>query len=252
MIEKYHHDAAILEIRLSRPPVNALNPALIISLRETVQKGIAEGARAIVLSGNSGLFSAGLDVPALLALDTTGMLEFWRNFNALLATLGRSPVPIVAAITGHCPAGGAVLSLFCDYRIMAEGDYKIGLNEVQVGLVVPDVIQFAMRRILGSGHRAERLLVAGTLLSSEAAYQQGLVDELAAPQETIDCAIAWCARHLALPHLAFSETRRIARADLHQALDDAEHSIENNNFVDRWFMEETQTSLHALMARLKK
>ena len=108
-----------------------------------------------------------------------GCAPYWREFFAVCATLARAPIPLVAAVTGHSPAGGAVLALFCDYRVMAQGAFKIGLNEVQVGLSVPDCIQFALRRVVGN-HRAERLLVAGAMLESSAALDCGYVDELAA------------------------------------------------------------------------
>jgi len=145
MLELINHDT-ICEIKLARPPVNALNLELVRALRIAIDDNIREGARGIVLSGAQGLFSAGVDVPALLTCDRAGVREYWREFFALCATLARAPIPLVAAISGHSPAGGAVLALFCDYRVMAEGPYRIGLNEVQVGLIVPDCIQLALRR----------------------------------------------------------------------------------------------------------
>ena len=60
--------------------------------------------------------------------------------------LAACPVPVVAALAGHSPAGGCVLALCCDYRIMADGPFRIGLNETQVGLVAPDGIQTLMAR----------------------------------------------------------------------------------------------------------
>jgi enoyl-CoA hydratase/carnithine racemase len=248
MLESIRHDD-VLELRLARPPANALDPALVRSLREAVQRAPATGARAIVLSGRPGLFSAGLDVPALLALDGAAMRAFWGEFNGLMAAIGRSPLPIAAAIGGHSPAGGAVLALFCDWRVMARGPYRIGLNEVQVGLSVPWVIQFALRRLLGA-HRAERLLVAGAMIESEEAHRVGFVDELADPEAVVARAIEWCRAHLALPPEAMAETRRLARADLHDALDAAQRT-DDEAFLARWFSDETQTTLKALVARLK-
>lgn len=248
MLDAIRHDT-ILELRLARPPVNALDPSLVAALSSAIQQAPGEGARAIVLSGRQGLFSAGLDVPGLLALDRDGMLAFWRRFNALLGAIGRSPLPIVAAIGGHSPAGGAVLALFCDFRVMAQGAYRIGLNEVQVGLSVPPVIQFALRRLLGA-HRAERLMVAGAMIESAEALRIGFVDELAEPDAVVPRAIEWCRSHLALPPEAMAETRRIARADLHAALDAAQGES-TEDFIERWFSEETQRTLQALVARLK-
>ncbi|MEO7974348.1 MAG: enoyl-CoA hydratase/isomerase family protein, partial [Thermoanaerobaculia bacterium] len=139
MLERGEH-GEILELRLARPPANALDPALIAALADAVAAAPAAGARAIVISGSPGRFSGGLDVPALLQLDRPAMELTLRDFFRLLRALAASPVPIVAAVTGHAPAGGAVISIFCDARIMAEGDFKIGLNEVQVGLSLPRVI----------------------------------------------------------------------------------------------------------------
>lgn len=239
----------VVEIRLSRPPVNALDPALVVALRQAVQTAVDDDARAVVLSGVPGLFSAGLDVPVLLGLDRAEMTAFWRAFVDLLAALGQCPVPVVAAITGHSPAGGAVLALFCDYRVMARGDYRIGLNEVQVGLAVPEVVQFALRRLVGA-HRAERLMVAGAMVEPDEALRVGLVDELAEVDLVVGRALAWCRRHLDLPPVAMSATRRTARADLTEVLDTAVLD-ERTDFLDGWFSDETQTLLGALLASLQ-
>jgi enoyl-CoA hydratase/carnithine racemase len=248
MLESIRHDD-ILELRLARPPVNALNPALIAQLRDAVLAAPAQGARAIVLSGSPGLFSAGLDVPTLLGCDRDAMLAFWRDFNGLVGALGRCPVPTAAAITGHSPAGGAVLSLFCDYRVMAEGPFRIGLNEVQVGLFVPDSIQFALKRLVGA-HRAERLMVAGAMIDAAEALRVGMVDELVPIADVVPHALAFCRGLTALPPLAMAATRRIARADLHAVLDEAERAPVDD-FIDSWFGDETQRTLQGLVAKLK-
>lgn len=248
VLETLHH-ADIHELRLSRPPVNALNPDLVGALREAVIAAPSRGARGIVLSGHSGMFSAGLDVPTLLQLDRAEMGAFWKEFMGLCEALGRSPIPIAAAITGHSPAGGAVLTLYCDYRIMARGEFRIGLNEVQVGLVVPEIIQAAMRRLIGA-HKAERLMVAGAMVDSEEAYRIGLVDELAETEFVVGRAISWLQELLGKPPQAMSETRRIARSDLHAEFDRVA-SISNEVFADRWFCDEAQTVLRDMVARLK-
>lgn len=230
------------ELRLNRPPVNALNPALVSALDSAVRAAPASGARMLLLSGRPGLFSGGLDVPALLKLDEAQLNQFWQQFFGLLVTLAESPLPIVAAITGHSPAGGAVLSLFCDYRIMAEGDFRIGLNEVQVGLYVPGPIQAALRRLVGA-HRAERLMVAGAMISSAKAMEIGMVDEIVPVDAVTARALAWCEQHLALPPVAMSRTRQLARADL---VASTRATMDSENMSSGWFGEETQSVLRRL------
>lgn len=246
MLETDDH-GEVREIRLARPPVNALDPGLVDALTQALQRG-AQEARAIVLSGQPGMFSAGLDIKALLELDEAAMLEFWDGFFGLLRALATSPVPVVAAITGHSPAGGAVMAIFCDRRIAAEGDFKIGLNEVQVGLEMPAIIHAGLERLVGKRH-AEELSVGGPLLTPVAAQRTGLVDALAPVEEVVPRALDWCNTLLALPPKAMSGTRRHCRRDyehMFDALGDADREEMNQH----WFSEETQATMKAVLEGL--
>ncbi|HTV86655.1 MAG TPA: enoyl-CoA hydratase/isomerase family protein [Dyella sp.] len=249
MLNLVKHDA-VTEIQLARPPVNALNLDLLRALQAALAQAVQEGARGIVLSGAQGMFSAGVDVPELMTKDRAGVREFWREFFLACAALAHAPVPVVAAITGHSPAGGAVLSLFCDYRVMAQGPYRIGLNEVQVGLVAPDCIQMALRRIVGA-YRAERLLIAGALIDAEQALATGFVDDLTGVDQVVTRALHWLNETLALPSHAMLATRQIARTDLTSTYADVD-ALPIDTFVDAFFHDQTQATLKQLVARLKK
>jgi enoyl-CoA hydratase/carnithine racemase len=254
MLDTIRHDA-ITELRLARPPVNALDPQLVDALRNAIDVAPAQGARGIVLSGRPGMYSGGLDVPALLHLEPAALRQFLRDFFELCGAIACSQVPIVAAITGHSPAGGAVLSIFCDYRVMARSvdpakPFRIGLNEVQVGLSVPSVIQFGLQRLVGT-YRAERLMVAGAMLEAEQALGIGFVDELAEVDQVVPRAIAWLQDLLKLPPLAMSTTRRLARRDLAETFADSDKWL-LDEFAAAWYSDETQGVLKSLAARLKK
>ena len=175
MLQTIDH-GQIRELRLARPPVNALNTEMVNLIRRSVQNAEAE-CGAIVISGQDGMFSAGLDVVELMQLDRDGMIGFWSAFFELLETVACSSIPIAAAITGHSPAGGAVICMLCDYRVMSAGDYRIGLNETRVGLVIPAVLQNAMARLVGP-RTAELMLVGGAMVNPEDAMQIGFVDAL--------------------------------------------------------------------------
>jgi enoyl-CoA hydratase/carnithine racemase len=249
MLNIIEHDHGIRELELARPPVNALNPELVTALKQAIERAPDDGASALVISGSPGLFSAGLDIPALLQLDRDAMRAFWNDFFGVCAALARSPIPIAAAVTGHSPAGGAVLAIFCDYRVMARGEFRIGLNEVQVGLTVPDCIQAGLRRLVGTC-RAERLLVAGIMLDSDDALAAGLVDELTDVDHVVTRTIAWLEPLLALPRRAMLGTRAMARADLARLFDDPA-SLPVEDFLDGWFAPEAQATLQALVERLR-
>ncbi|MFC1688250.1 enoyl-CoA hydratase/isomerase family protein [Pseudomonadota bacterium] len=247
MLEIIEH-GNVREIKLTRPPANALSSDLVEKLTDALAAAGQE-AGAVVVSGLPGMFSAGLDVPQLMQFDRSDISHFWQIFLKMLKTIAYLPVPTAFAMTGHAPAGGIVMALFGDYRIMPRGSFKTGLNEVQVGLVVSAPIHRALVRAVGP-HTAERMLVAGELMESEKALAIGLIDELVDdPGQAVTRAIEWCEQHLALPKLAMSTTRQMARADLHQFFDDkSELGVEK--FVDIWFSDETRATLTALVERL--
>jgi Delta3-Delta2-enoyl-CoA isomerase len=249
MILTIDHDA-VRELRLDRPPVNALSAELIRALRQAVTAAPTDGIRALVLSGSPGRFSGGLDVPSLLALDRSTMEAVWHDFYGLLRAIAQSSIPTATAITGHAPAGGTVLAIFCDWRVMAEGDYKIGLNEVQVGIQMPPLIVKALRRLIGA-REAEHMAVGGELIPVQEAKRIGLVDGIAPPEQVVSRALEWCQGLLALPSEAMLGTRRDARADLN-ALFDQSLDTELDDVIASWWRPETQNTLRALASRLGK
>lgn len=249
MLQSFDH-GPVRELRLNRPPANALSPELIVALREAIEGAPPKGSRALILSGSPGRFSGGLDVPLLLGFDQATIATLWREFYALLKVLAVSPIPIAVAITGHAPAGGTVLPLFCDVRFMADGDFKLGLNEVQVGIPLPPVIVSALRRLVGP-RQAERLAVSGALISPREALAAGLVDELAPPDAVIERALLWCQSLLALPPEAMAATRREARADL-VAYFEQNLEAELQAVTASWWADETQNTLRALSEKLGK
>ena len=246
----------IRELRLARPPVNALDPALCRALITTLDAAVADGVDAVVLSGAPGIFSAGLDVPHLMALgqDRQALHAGWGAFFGAARSLAALRIPVVAALTGHAPAGGCVLSLCCDYRVMARSPnpvkpFMIGMNETQVGLAVPEGAQQLMRRVIGP-YRAERLLVSGSMVAADEALRLGLVDTVVEVDQVVPHALEWLSTLLALPRAPMLLTRSLARADLVRALEPQNLDLER--FVDGWYDADTQAGLRALLARLGK
>ena len=246
----------IRELRLARPPVNALDPALCRALITTLDAAVADGVDAVVLSGAPGIFSAGLDVPHLMALgqDRQALHAGWGAFFGAARSLAALRIPVVAALTGHAPAGGCVLSLCCDYRVMARSPnpvkpFMIGMNETQVGLAVPEGAQQLMRRVIGP-YRAERLLVSGSMVAADEALRMGLVDTVVEVDQVVPHALEWLSTLLALPRAPMLLTRSLARADLVRALEPQNLDLER--FVEGWYDADTQAGLRALLARLGK
>lgn len=247
MIEVHDHAAGVRELRLGRPPVNALNPALMQQIEELLQEAL-HSAHAVVLSGQPGLFSAGLDVRELATLSEASVLQFLQGFVRVQRLLAQAPVPVIAAITGHSPAGGTVLVLFCDYRIMARGAFRIGLNEVQVGLTPGEIIYRAYQQLVGP-RVARDWAQRGLLVEGEAALAAGLVDELVAPDQVVPRAVTLAQELLALPRAAFLATRATARADLAALFDESRVAAQPRQLLALWGSDETRRRMVALLSK---
>jgi 3,2-trans-enoyl-CoA isomerase len=247
MLEEYQH-GEVREFRLALPPANALNQALVLHLTQRLRAAALDGTRAIVLSGAPGMFSAGLDVSMLITLDAHELQRFMRSVLALEQQLAVQSIPVVAALTGHCAAPATVLAMICDHRVMSAGHYKIGINEVAIG-VCPGRIAYQVCRRLVGARQADRLIVRGEFVEADEALRIGLVDQLSEPDNVIAEAIAYAQSYLSLPQQAMYETRRIARQDLTQICEAAARD-DADELHKLWFTAEAQQGLRALAARL--
>lgn len=237
----------IAELNLNRPPANALNHELLRRLMAAVDEVLADGARGLILSGQEGMFSAGIDVPELLGMDRTAILEFWSLLFETSKTLLTSPVPVVAVLAGHSPAGGAVLAAHCDYRIGANGPFKIGFNEVQVGLPLSTTILKVFEELVGA-RIARQLAMQGRLLSMPEALEIGFVDELLDADQVMPRSLEYLEYLLSLPPTAMNGTRLSGKAGLIEA---ARNATDVEQVTDSWFSAETQAAMRALVESLK-
>lgn len=171
-------------VTLNRGRSNAINFELVEEMREML-KNIASDDQigGLVLTGKEGFFSAGLDVIELYQYDEPQMEKFWRSFLSMIGELVAFEKPMVAAITGHSPAGGCLMALAADFRFMAAGKYRIGLNEVPVGIAIPYGV-FALYAFWLGKRQAYQAMLEGKLFTADEAKTIGLVDE-ALPLETV-------------------------------------------------------------------
>ena len=170
----------IYHITLDRGKSNAMHLEMICELSTAIEEAEQNPAiEGLILSGKENFFTSGLDLITLYQYDEVQMQNFWTAFISLLHKFTCFSKPTVSAITGHSPAGGCVLAICCDYRVMADGDFIIGLNEVPVGIIVPESIFKLYSFWLGEG-LAYRSLLEGKLFKPLEAKEVGLVDEVVA------------------------------------------------------------------------
>jgi len=170
-------------LRLTNRVTNAIGPALVADL-STALALIATDFRGCVLAGGTKFFSIGLDLPALVQLNRQEMSRFWDAFDQAVLDLYCLPLPTAAAINGHATAGGTILALSADYRLIAAGRKLMGLNEINIGVPVPFLAALLLRQIVGD-RTARELQYKGDLIHPETAKSVGLVDDIG-PEEKIE------------------------------------------------------------------
>jgi enoyl-CoA hydratase len=226
-------------LRINRPPANAIDLQMAGELAGALAEiGKNEEVRALAITGAGNCFSAGLDLKAVPAYNRDQQQAMVMEVNRVFGVLYGLGLPTIAAVNGHAIAGGLVLTLACDYRIGAEGDYKIGLAEVRVGVPYPTSAITVVRSEL-SKPVARMMVLTGRNSTPKQALAQGVFDELQ-PADLLWPRALDVARELAaLPRAAYARIKRQLRASAVARIDDA---IRNRNepMLKGWLSDETR------------
>jgi enoyl-CoA hydratase len=194
----------IAVVRMNDGKANALSSALMDEVEAAIDRAERE-ARAVVLTGRHDRFSGGFDLAEMMANAERARALVIRGADFLLR-LYALPLPLVIACTGHALAAGALLVLTGDVRVAVRGPFRIGLNEVQIGLPVPVLAMELARDRLNPRHLTAATLFA-EVLDPERALDAGFVDELVWEEALLDTALAHARRLAALPRDPYAQTK---------------------------------------------
>ena len=239
-------------LQLNRGKVNALNHLMVNEIREAVRDLEADpSVGGVILTGIPHFFSAGLDVIELYQYDAAKMKEFLIDFGSMHIELVRFTKPLICAINGHSPAGGTVIAIAADYRIMAEGEkYTIGLNEVAVNIQISQNLVEAYSFWIGKG-KAHRFVMDGKLLNGEEALACGLVDEVVAADQLLPLAEKKMQQYLQAHPEIMKNTKAKLRASWLERLEQfGERDLEQT--IQLWWDPEIRARMKAFVDRLTK
>src|SRR3954451_5509656 len=206
MSVSFERDGSVGIISIDDGKANALSPDALSAIAESFDKAEADGASAVLLQGRPGRFSAGFDL-SVMTSGTEPMQALVTQGAELLLRVFTFPAPVVTACTGHALAAGALMLLVSDVRIGAEGDFKIGLNEVAIGMGLPIFgVEFARYRMPPSAFDSALL---GEVFGPDDAVRAGYLDRTSA--NVIDDAHATAQRLSGLRRGAIAGTKEHAR-----------------------------------------
>jgi enoyl-CoA hydratase/carnithine racemase len=246
---KIIRDGTVDVIKLDRSATNAINLDLVREIAEALQTVKSDpSARGLVLtSSNEKFFSIGFDIPQLFPLSREEFTVFYRAINRTCIDLFTLPKPTVAAIAGHAIAGGCILALCCDYRIIANGRKLMGLNEIKLGVSIPYPADCILRSMVGA-RRARDIVESGEFYPPEALLRLGMVDQVLPLAEVLPEAIEKAKLQGSMPQGAYRMIKgnrtEIVKAEIVARLEEKE-----SYFMDCWFSDEARRRLREAMEK---
>lgn len=240
----------VATMKLNRPPVNSLNLDLLTDISIAIEKLENDKCKGVIItSSNNKVFSAGLDILEMYQPQLDRLRVFWHTLQEVWIRLYNSSLVTIAAVNGHSPAGGCLLAMSCDYRLMAP-NFTMGLNETQLGIVPPPWFVDTMLNVIGP-RQTERCCTLGMMMNSQQAKDIGLVDDIVPLESLMERANAEMQAYLKLPAMARQLTKQQIREPVVDKLltkreEDIAHFV---NFITK---ESVQKTLGFYLEQLKK
>jgi enoyl-CoA hydratase len=232
-------------LTLARPPANAITPQLLNDLTIALDEAREDArVRAVVLTGEGRFFSAGLDlrggIDFATAITPGAPADPFSALRDCLLTFLRFPKPTVAMLRGHAIAGGLILVLACDYRLGVDAEYRIGLNEVEIGASFPRAA-FEIVRLRLTHQQASELLLGAAIYPAQQAVRLGVVDELISADSFEESLFRRAARLGAFPREAYAHTKAALVAEAIARID-ADTPEEATRTAAVWMSPESVTA----------
>lgn len=246
-------EEGVLVITLARGKANALNCEMVEELQQALNHaGADERTRSVVLtSATPKMFCGGFDVQEVFTYAPDTLTRYIARFIRLFDTIRHLSKPVVAGISGHSYAGGSILALACDERIMGEGEFVFALNEVTIGVVLPGRMVQAMAAAV-PGPTARKMFLEGRAWKAAEALHAGIVEELVPPGSVRHRALT-LARLLASrpPHAFAAHKRALVCSAGGEPYTDEDIAAMAAAFTAVWFDDECQCHRDLLVSRLQ-
>jgi len=239
---------SIAVLTLARGKVNAINPDLTAELSGHLAKLAKDPeVKAVILTGRGRFFSFGFDIPEMYDYSNEEFTRFLDSFCRLYKEIFLFPKPLVAAINGHAVAGGCILALACDYRMMVDGPARMSLNEITFGSSIFAGTVEMLRYCVGS-RAAETVLLTGRMFDANEALRLGLADELAEAEGFSDQAVQKARGLGQSSGPAYISLKRLLRQS---AVDgwSAREAESIREFVEIWYSPETRENTKKILIR---
>jgi len=248
-VESRDIDGGVRILTLNHPPANAFNRALLTDLGAAAEAAKHDDrVRALIVTGAGQFFSGGLDLKEVTSSSPGEVFGSSFGSNDGIFALWTLPKPTIAMVNGHAIAGGAIVCLACDVRIVGGGNVKIGLNEVAIGLPFP-IGAYEIAALALSNQQARRVLLEAGLYAPDTARALGIVDEIIATADLERVCIERARQLASHSATAYAHTKfRLQRNAIQRVLDETDEQRQATARI--WSSAEVQATVKAQLARL--
>lgn len=234
---------------LNRGVTNALNANMIQSIHKEFDE-IEKNPNihgVIIRSSNSKFYSIGLDIPELFPLSSEEFTNFYQDFSQLCVKILTLPKPVFTVISGHAIAGGCILALACDYRYAKEGNLKMGLNEIKLGVPVPYIAECILKDLIGI-QKTRFVCETGEFFSPEELQKIGLIDKVFPENTLFENAINNINTIVSHPIGAYSKIKEIRNEQILERFE-KNYQKSTEEFVELWYSPVTRGRLQEAMTK---
>jgi len=234
-------------LRLSRPPVNAIELGLLRAAEDAFASLGSQGdTRALVVTGDGNCFSAGLDLKVVPYYGPEEQRDMIVSINRLIRWVYSFPAPLVAAINGHAIAGGLVLALACDYRVCAQTGCEVGLTEARAGIPFPAAATAVVKAELAPPV-TRRLTLLGRNMQPQEALAANVVDEIQPRDRVLQRALEVAEDLATMPATGYERIKRQFRAAALREIE-AVVTSDTDPLLGSWIADEGRTAASDLLA----
>jgi Delta3-Delta2-enoyl-CoA isomerase len=238
-------------VTIDEGKTNAIGTEIVLELKDLIQNiEKDDNISAVILTGKGDYFSAGLDLVELFDYTEDQIKFFWEQYFSLIYILTAFKKPLVAAINGQAPGIGTVISLCADYRVVADGDFKLGLNEISLGIIVPDSI-YQLYSVWIGRNKASKFILDAKLLNPAEALQLGLADEVVRQDLVVNAAVKQVQRYLQYNKAVWQESKLNLRRNITFAVQPHQPDL-IKKILEEWWAPYNRSILHTIIQNFKK
>ena len=241
-------NSGVARVALRRGKVNAINEKVVDELTDCFRElSYDPSVKAVILTGEGKFFTFGFDIPEFVNYSKESFVRYLTKFTGLYTDIFLYPKAVVASLNGHTIAGGCMLAIACDYRMMVRDSAKISLNEINFGSSVFAGSVEMMKLWLGL-RKAENALLSGAMYSAEEALEIGLIDEIVSKDDLDSKAQKKALQYASQDSAAFASIKKLLRNPAAEEMMKREKAS-ILEFVEIWYSENTWKNLKEKVIR---